>query len=386
MSEQILRLIPAPGAVINWPAILKSKLSSVLSPLATIPQNPIWHGEGDALTHTKMVCESLVSGSEWPSLPERDRQILFLAALLHDIGKVSCTRQEDGVWVSPHHASTGASIARRMLWLDFDLCGTAERLFMRETICQLIQAHMAPVRVAELPMPERKVIQMSADGHQTVYFTNRLLKMLAKADTLGRIAEDTKKSLDAVDFFNELALEQNCLDTPYPFVSSFDRYTYLSCSDRWPGASRYDDRWGRVIMLSGLPGVGKDTYIHHALSHLPVISLDDIREELHISPRMPQGQVISVAKERATELLRKKQPFVWNATNLTPLVRKKQVALFQAYGASTQIVYLETSWQEQLYRNASRSRTVPERALLHMLEQLSPPLLNEAQEISWLCV
>ena len=386
MYEQLFHLIPAPGAEIDWASILQSKLGAVISPLADIPQNPIWHGEGDALTHTKMVCESLASDSEWLSLLERDRQILFLAALLHDIGKTSCTRLEDGAWVSPRHSFEGAKIARRVLWLDFDMCGTTEKLLTRETICQLICAHMAPVRVADLPMPERKVIHLSANGHQTVYFTNRLLAILARADTLGRIAEDTKKSLDAIDFFSELALEQSCLDTPYPFVTSFERYTYLSGNERWPNASRYDDRWGRVIMLSGLPGVGKDTFIHHNLSHLPVISLDDIREELHISPHMPQGQVVSAAKDRAAELLRKKQPFVWNATNLTPLVRKKQISLFQAYGASTQIVYLETNWQEQLHRNAARSSVVPERAILNMLEQLTPPLPSEAQEISWFCV
>jgi len=139
-------------------------------------------------------------------------------------------------------------------------------------------------------------------------------------------------------------------------------------------------------MLSGLPGVGKDTYLHQNLTGLPAISLDDIREELGVSPEKSQAQVIAVAKQRAIELLRKQQPFVWNATNLTTMIRKKQVSLFSAYGATTRVIYLETDWEEQLRRNAERTRAVPQAVIRHMLDRLVPPLPSEAQDIEWHCV
>ncbi len=385
MPEPILSLVPEPGGPVDWPMILQSALGEPLTRLSSIPQNPVWHGEGDVLSHTKMVCEALVSGGEWRALPDRERQILFLAALLHDVGKAVCTRFEYGAWSSPHHSLTGASMARTLLWLDFGLCGTPEKQSLRESVCQLIRAHMAPIHVQDLPMPERKVIQLSADGAQANGFSNRLLAILARADTLGRVSTDTNELLDAIEFFEELAKEQCCLDAPYPFASTFERYLYLSGDSRWP-VPRYDATWGQILMLSGLPGVGKDTYLHQALPGLPVVSLDDIREELGVSPQKPQAPVIAAAKQRAMELLRSRQPFVWNATDLTAMIRKKQISLFSAYGAATRILYLETGWEEQLRRNESRSRAVPQAAIQHMLGRLVPPLPSEAQDIEWRCV
>ena len=385
MPESLLTLVPKVGEPINWAIILQSELGETLARLSTIPQNPVWHGEGDVLSHTMLVCEALVSDGEWQALSDRERQILFLAALLHDVGKVVCTRFEDGVWCSPHHALTGAGIARTLLWLTFGLCGTPEKQSMRESVCQLIRAHMAPVHVQDLPMPERKVIQLSSDGTLANWFSNRLLAILARADALGRVSTDTGKLLDAIDFFVELAQEQGCFDTPYPFASTFERYVYLSGDSRWP-VPRYDATWGQVFMLSGLPGVGKDTYLNQNLPDLPVLSLDNIREELGVSPEKSQAPVIAAAKQRAMELLRKQQPFVWNATDLTAMIRKKQVSLFSAYGATTRVIYLETDWEEQLRRNASRSRAVPPAVIRHMLDRLVPPLPSEAQDIEWHCV
>lgn len=385
MSEDLFSLVPEPGKTIDWPAILQSPLGEPIYRLSAIQQNPVWHGEGDVLTHTKLVCEALVWDVEWRALPPQERQILFLSALLHDIGKTTCTRLDNGAWSSPHHSQAGAAMARLMLWQDFGLCGTPEKQAARESICMLIRAHMAPVRSMDLSMPERKVIRLSTDGSQSNGFSNRLLTLLARADTLGRISADARESLNAVEFFAELASEQSCLDTSYPFDSSFERYAYLSGEDRWP-IPHYNATWGQIIMLSGLPGVGKDTYIRQNLPDLPVVSLDDIRDELGVSPIAAQAQVIVTAKERATELLRKRQAFIWNATNLTPMIRKKQSALFHAYGASTRIVYLETDWSEQLRRNAARTRSVPQSVMQHMLEQLTPPLPSEAQDIIWNCV
>ena len=41
---------------------------------------------------------------------------LWLAALLHDVGKPATTRYENGHYRAPGHARRGAIIARRLLW------------------------------------------------------------------------------------------------------------------------------------------------------------------------------------------------------------------------------------------------------------------------------
>jgi len=116
---------------------------------------------------------------------------------------------------------------------------------------------------------------------------------------------------------------------------------------------------------------------------LPMISLDEIRREMKISPKDNQSKVLEIARERAKELLRKKQPFVWNATNLNPMIRKKQIKMFTQYHASTRIVYLETDWEEQLRRNAGREAAVPEAAICHMMEELVLPEAQEAAVVEW---
>ena len=94
--------------------------------------------------------------------------------------------------------------------------------------------------------------------------------------------------------------------------------------------------------MSGLPGVGKDTWIQRNAPDLPMISLDEIRKELKYSPTHNQGKVANLARERAKELLRQHQHFVWNATNITAQMRESLVALFETYHARVRIVYLET--------------------------------------------
>jgi type I restriction enzyme S subunit len=66
---------------------------------------------------------------------------------------------------------------------------------------------------------------------------------------------------------------------------------------------------------------------------LPMIALDDLRAEMEIDPADDQGAVVQAAKARARELLRRQQPFAWNATNITRSLRRQLVDLFTDYGA-----------------------------------------------------
>ena len=72
------------------------------------PQSPIYHGEGDVYTHIMMVYDVLKTLPEYMELTENQQKILSLAALMHDIGKISTTIFKDGDWHSPHHAIKGS--------------------------------------------------------------------------------------------------------------------------------------------------------------------------------------------------------------------------------------------------------------------------------------
>jgi predicted kinase len=111
--------------------------------------------------------------------------------------------------------------------------------------------------------------------------------------------------------------------------------------------------------------------------------INRIRKELNVSPTEKQGKVVSFAQERAREYLRKKQPFVWNATNITAQTRSMQISLFEAYGASVEVVFLETEWETQMNRNRSRNAIVPTSVIENMLSKLTLPERYESESVLW---
>jgi len=48
-----------------------------LHTLAEVPQDPIYHAEGDVLTHTRLVAAALVDMPAWRSLPEQERATIW---------------------------------------------------------------------------------------------------------------------------------------------------------------------------------------------------------------------------------------------------------------------------------------------------------------------
>ena len=387
--EDLLNLVSqAVKQNMDWPGI-EAALSSFVIPMSRTQQNPDFHAEGDVWTHTRLVCEILVKLDSFRVLPVDRQQVLFLAALLHDIGKIPTTRWEDGRWTSPNHTLVGSRIARQFLWQDLGLCGTPEKQQLRETVCNLIRYHSFPPHAIDDPDGRRKLLAIAANGELCPMFTIELLCVLCEADALGRKCAEKQDRIhmaEQVQLCREFARENGCYDAPYPFPSAHTRFSYLGRKDIAPEVELYNDTWGEVILMSGLPGTGKDTWIKENCPDLPMISLDEIRREMKIAPTDNQSKVLETARERAREYLRKKQSFVWNATNLTPMVRNKQIKLFTDYHASVRIVYLETDWQEQLRRNENRKAVVPEGAICHMLEELVPPETQEAAHVQWLCV
>ncbi len=382
--QAILNTFPkTKGESIDWQALENTVLAPVLAKMAATMQNLEHHGEGDVYTHTKMVCESLVCQDEYWQLAEHERDILLLSCVLHDIGKIKCTKLIDGKLASPHHAKTGSIMARELLWRDIGLCGTHEKQNIRESVCAYIKYHSYPPFAISNSNPNFKMLKVASIGKNATFFSVKNLCLLEKADALGRIGDSTQDYLERIECCKMLAEELGCLNKPYEFPSDFTARAYLKNGDIQPNYEAFNDTWGEIIMLSGLPGTGKDTFIKNNYSSLPVISLDDIRVEKGISPVGNQGEVIAIAKERAREYLRKKQPFIWNATSIIEQLRSPLISLFEGYGARVKIVFLETEWREQLRRNSSRKTEVPIQAIEKMLAKLEIPEAHEAYEIIW---
>lgn len=384
---KLLACLPeAPDFRWKWDQIRNAQLASLFERMKTTPQQEQWHGEGDVWTHTQMVCEALCGLEGFRALPDRQRQELALAALLHDVGKIFRTRLEDGLLVSPGHGAAGAQEVRQILWKEFGLSGESEKQNIRETICLLIRYHTAPLHFMDQKDPHLRVRRLAANGELVPDFSLRMLCLLAEADVRGRICADRDAMLDEIQMSMELAAEADCLDGAFHFPSDVTEHAYLSGGNVWPEQELYDDSWGEVIVMCGLPGTGKDTWIRKYCPDLPVVSLDDIRRRMGVDPTDNQGEVIQAAKEQAKTYLRAKQPFVWNATSITPMLRGKWCRLFEEYHASARIVYLETAWQENMRRNEGRKYNVPVNVIERMMSSLTLPERHEARHVEWICI
>ena len=141
-----------------------SELDIWFQRMAATPQHPAWHGEGDVWEHTQRVCEALAGMKDFRAMEARSRDALALAALLHDIGKVTTTWLEDGVWTSPRHGPVGAKQVRKLLWQDFRLCGDVDAQRFREAVCLLIRYHTKPPHLIDSDVPVSSIAWSSSSA------------------------------------------------------------------------------------------------------------------------------------------------------------------------------------------------------------------------------
>lgn len=381
IPPNLAALVPQPPDFrLDWAAVTAAM--QVVERLSATRQDPRWHAEGDVGIHTRLCCEELAAMPDWQSLDAGARDVLFLAAVLHDLGKVTTTKEEeDGAITSRGHSRRGSVEARGMLW----------RLGVpfpeREAVCRLIALHQEPFFVAGRDDPAWRLHRMS---HEV-----RLdhLAILAAADALGRQCLDQKDWQDAVDgvaLFRMAAEDEHCLYGPRAMASAHTRWLYLGTRPE-PGAPRRLPDWPAhehfrctVTVMCGLPAAGKDSWIRAHRPTVPVVSLDDIRAEMEVESGEAEGEVVQAARAQARKLLAAGQDFVWNATHLSRQMRAKTISLLADYGARVEIVYVEVPAGELFSRNNRRADKVPESALLRMIQRWEPPLPWEGHHVMWL--
>lgn len=361
------------GEAINWELLTKE--FSWLSDMKGVEQDPLWHSEGDVYVHTKMVVEALVALDEYLLLDEQRQHILFAATIFHDIEKRSTTVREmvDGVERvrSPRHAKRGESTVRSMLYREWET-----PFKVREQIAKLVRYHGFPLFILEREQPERYIIEAS------LVVDTSLLYLLAKADVLGRDCVDKEDVLLNIELFKASCLEYECFGKAREFSSDYARFLYLTRDDIMLGYEPYDDLEFSVYVMSAVPASGKDHYIKNHLD-LPILSLDDIRRKHKIKPtdKKGTGRVVQEAKEQAKVYMRKKESFVFNATNLTKDMRGRWISLFLDYRARVKIIYLEVPYKQLKKQNNSREYPVPLDVIDRLFEKLEIPSFNEGHEV-----
>jgi len=337
--------------------------------MANCVQNEEWHSEGDVMTHTRMVLEQMFSSPEFKDLSSQNKEIMKAAVLLHDVAKPPCTVEDEGYLSSKGHAVLGAKMARLIL---SDALGPEHR----ETVVSLVRNHMFPIFFMEREDPEYSIISMSFKSD------NKLLAILAEADTKGRMAKTESDSSDRVSLFRDVCGELGCLGAPFSFDNDHGRVVYFANPGKYdPRYCAYDSTSFEVTMMCGLPGAGKDTWLRAHGDPVAAISLDDIRAEEGISPTDNQGEVINEATERAKDLLRAKEPFIFNATNVVLSTRQRWESLFMRYGARVRIKLVDAPLSVLLHRNEHFHRGIPENVIKNLFWKFDTPNLLECHSL-----
>ena len=132
-----------------------------LAVLGETPQDQRWHPEGDVLVHSLWAADLAAAYAERHSVDADRRELLVLAALVHDIGKPQTTRRMDGRITSHGHAERGAEVFRTM----------GRRLALPrplvEAVTAIVETHMAHLSVRGEPSPRavrRLRHRLEADG------------------------------------------------------------------------------------------------------------------------------------------------------------------------------------------------------------------------------
>lgn len=177
-----------------------------LAAIVDVPQDPLWHPEGDVWTHTLHVCDAAADIAEREQLSKLDRIVLMFSALCHDYGKATHTRFEKGRWCSPGHEAAG--VEPTLSFLDRIGCPLA----IRELVAPLVANHLAHQVPTVTPrMVRRLAVRMNKSSIE-------LLSHLIEADVSGRpplprrIPENAKR---IVEKSREMKIERN---PPTPIV------------------------------------------------------------------------------------------------------------------------------------------------------------------------
>lgn len=139
-------------------------------------QSPKHHPEGNVWNHTMLVIDEAAKVKSKSKNPTA----FLWAALLHDIGKATTTKNRKGKITSYNHDKVGATLAR-----DFLSLFTEDNVFIDE-VCGLIRYHMQILYVVNgLPFADIEGMKRNTDVHEVA--------LLGLCDRIGRLNSNTKE-------------------------------------------------------------------------------------------------------------------------------------------------------------------------------------------------
>jgi len=361
-----------------------------LLPLETCQQDPTWHGEGDVLSHTNLVMKETLE--QMQNVREGFPRIaLYIAALLHDIGKPDTAKPKKNGFNSFHgHEKAGVWRAKEFLKKYFPQFNFRQR----DLILNLVEYHGHPKRMIEDGSNDDKFKKLSLE------VPTHLVYNLEMADFKGRIANDIPKALVVLDQFKKRCEDLNIYGKTYQIPNSKDLTNLQYSIFRWNILMHHkkeDDQKeiDRIIKLTdkpnhpleltlliGVPGSGKTTY-RNTLTNSKVISMDEERIRLcgDVNDMSKNQEVFNNCFKELNKSLRVGENVIWDATNRTRKIRKTLIDAARSHGAWVSIIYWDLTIETLLKRNAEREKVVPDDIVWRFYKDLETPASYEYEKL-----
>lgn len=210
--EEMVKLLlrgnkPSAGLTFLVASGALGRLFPELDALIDVPQDPEWHPEGTVWVHSLMAVDAAVETRTGDLT--HDLQLMF-GTLLHDVGKATTTKFEDGRWRAKGHEAAGVEPATR--FLD----RLRAPLDLVKQVGALVDSHLAP---AHFSTPKQKATPKAYRSLARKLFeagtTMEMLHKVSQADHFGRTTPDAiAREFPAGDDFLAKAKEIQIVDKP----------------------------------------------------------------------------------------------------------------------------------------------------------------------------
>jgi tRNA nucleotidyltransferase (CCA-adding enzyme) len=178
-----------------------------LKQIIGVPQNPIYHSEGDVWIHTLMVVDEMAKLK-----PKNSKKALILmyGALTHDFGKAVTTKIINGKITSYRHEIAGVNLSESFLKR---LTNNQELI---NEVKKLVRYHLV------IPQFFKNGAKIGAIKRVATKINLKDLELLSRADFYGR-ANNRGKTFEAGEWILQKAKELNCLNNaPKPLLKGRD--------------------------------------------------------------------------------------------------------------------------------------------------------------------
>lgn len=203
--EKLLLRSIRPSLGLRWLRELRviEQLFPEIAALFEVEQDPEWHPEGDVFRHTLLVADRARELID--DLPYAKQVTVMLAAVAHDFGKPATTEFIDGRTRSRGHEEAG--VPPTETFLDRLNIHSLDGYDVREQVIALVRDHLKPGEFFK----KRNEVGDGAFRRLARKCELDLLYRVAKADTLGRNADDVPRekwfNAEAQEWFIERARE-----------------------------------------------------------------------------------------------------------------------------------------------------------------------------------